>query len=54
MFFSAAFEIAKIGGKPRMAKTTLCIDLFLAAFLFSILLPRLVDRPLFHAIAHDC
>lgn len=43
MFFSAAFQAATINGRPRLPMTTFCINVFLAAFLFSILLPRSVD-----------
>jgi hypothetical protein len=40
MFFSSAFNALTVNGKPRLPKTTLCIHLFLASFLISILVPR--------------
>lgn len=43
MFFSAAFSALTINGTPRLPKTTFCIHLFLASFLISILVPRLVE-----------
>jgi hypothetical protein len=43
MFFSSAFQVLTIGGKPRLPKTTFCIHLFLASFLISVLVPRLVE-----------
>lgn len=49
MFFSAAFQLATIGARPRFPKATVCINLFLATFLFSVLLPRFVKCPSFHA-----
>lgn len=49
MFFSAAFQLATIGARPRFPKATVCINLFLAAFLFSVLLPRYVDCTSFSA-----
>ena len=40
MFFSSAFSALMINGKPRLPKTTLCIHVFLAAFLIGVLVPR--------------
>jgi hypothetical protein len=42
MFFSSAFNAITINGKPRLPKTTLFVHLFIASFLISILVPRLV------------
>jgi hypothetical protein len=44
MFFSAASQIVTIGSRPQMPIATVFINLLLAAFLFSVLLPRSVRR----------
>lgn len=40
MFLSTATGIAAMGGELRSPKISACIDLFLATFLFAILMPR--------------
>jgi hypothetical protein len=57
MFFSSAFSALTIDGRPRLPKTTFCIHLFIASFLISVLVPRLVgldfNFPL-AAVRPDC
>lgn len=45
MFFSSIFQITTISARPRMPKTTVAINLLLAASLFAVLLPRSVVVP---------
>ena len=40
MFFSAGFQTMTIGGTSRMHKTTIFINLLIAVFLLSTLVPR--------------
>jgi hypothetical protein len=44
MFFSAASQLVVIGARPQMPISTVFINLLLAVFLFSILIPRSVRR----------
>jgi len=46
MFFSSAFSFLKINGTPLSPKTTFFIDLLIAMFLISVLLPRFVGLSL--------